>query len=165
MNITLTEEDLKQMPHQVRSYLVANLSQTKQEKESVKIPDSKVSQLPLLQLLDGNKQKKVSKKRKNQPQTRLSELLDAGVTKAKMPVRVRLTQEMAQKIGRDFINGMEISSTGTIYYQTKEFNKPSPLADEINNTSLNGWDYVQVKKNNQWIYLKELRQIYQDISA
>lgn len=166
MEITFTYDDLKQMPPKLSSELMAWMNHKNQTKDKSKSSGiSNQPQPPLLELLERNNQNKGRRKRKSQPQTPLSELLDAGITKPKMPVRVRLTQEMAQKIGRDFINGMEISNTGTIYYNKKEYKKPSPLADEINKTSLNGWDYVQVKKNNQWIYLKDLRQIYQDMSA
>ena len=133
---------------------------------TVSASQEKNSNPPLLQLLDGNKQRLNNHIQiETNSHIQRTELLDAGLTKKGMLVRVRLTRKMAKKMGRDFINGMKITSTGKISYNGKEFNKVSPLAGEINNTSLNGWDYVQVKKNEQWIFLKELRETYKQNSA
>lgn len=166
MQITFTHDELKQMPHQLSHELITWMNQKNQgqnKPQSSRISNVKTSQAPLLQLLDEKTEQKHTRQRKSQPHIPLTKLFDAGLISVKMPVRVRLTSKMAKKTGRDFINGMEISSTGKINYNSKEFNKPSPLADEINNTSLNGWDYVQVKKNNQWIFLKELRETYKQV--
>ncbi|PMB02181.1 hypothetical protein CEN49_26220 [Fischerella thermalis CCMEE 5273] len=45
-------------------------------------------------------------------------------------------------------------------YKGEEFDKPSPLAAKVNGGAANGWEYIEVKKNDQWIRLEELRQIW-----
>ncbi|PMB45488.1 hypothetical protein CEN41_08040 [Fischerella thermalis CCMEE 5330] len=67
---------------------------------------------------------------------------------------------MAKKLQRDYINGLEISAKGTIFYKGEEFDKPSPLAVKVYGPGANGWEYIEVKKNDQWIRLEELRQIW-----
>ncbi|RDH47173.1 hypothetical protein CA946_21940 [Fischerella thermalis 111/344/542] len=62
---------------------------------------------------------------------------------------------MAKKLQRDYINGLEISVKGTIVYNGEEFDKPSPLAAKIN-----GWEYIEVKKDDKWVRLEELRKIW-----
>lgn len=66
---------------------------------------------------------------------------------------------------REYINGLEISVKGTIFYQDEEFDKPSPLAKKINSSDVNGWEYIEVKKNNQWIRLEELRKIWRNTNG
>ncbi|BAZ07927.1 hypothetical protein [Calothrix sp. NIES-3974] len=44
----------------------------------------------------------------------------------------------------------------------EEFDKPSPLAAKVNGGAANGWEYIEVKKNDQWIRLEELRQIWRN---
>jgi len=75
-------------------------------------------------------------------------------------VRVRLKRDLAQKLGRNYINSLEISIKGTILYDGQDFDKPSPLAEKVNGSSANGWEYIEVKKNDQWICLNELREIW-----
>jgi hypothetical protein len=90
---------------------------------------------------------------------KLTQLFDAGIIKPKMTVRVKLTRDRVKQLGREYINGLEISPKGTIIYQGEEFNKVSPLATAVNGTSntLNGWEYLEVKKDGQWISLDDLR--------
>lgn len=35
-----------------------------------------------------------------------------------------------------------------------------PLAAKFNGGAVNGWEYIEVKKDNQWIRLEELRHIW-----
>ncbi|WP_256678199.1 hypothetical protein [Fischerella major] len=58
-----------------------------------------------------------------------------------------------------YLYGLEISAKGTIFYKGEEFDKPSPLAAKVGGAA-NGWEYIEVKKNDQWIRLEELRQIW-----
>lgn len=91
---------------------------------------------------------------------RLTQIFDAGITKRGMAVRVKLKRELATKRGCEYVNSLEISATGTIVYENQEFDKPSPLAAKVNSGGTNGWEYVEVKRNNQWVCLDELRQIW-----
>ncbi|MDZ8134295.1 MAG: hypothetical protein RM049_03215 [Nostoc sp. DedQUE04] len=91
---------------------------------------------------------------------KLSQLFDAGITRKGMSVRVKLKRGVAKKLHRDYIDGLEISPTGIIVYNGEDFDKPSPLAAKFNGGAANGWEYIEVKKNNQWIRLEELRQIW-----
>ncbi|NMG19325.1 hypothetical protein DP116_07585 [Brasilonema bromeliae SPC951] len=79
-----------------------------------------------------------------------------------MPVRVKLKREEAKKRSRDYINNLEISVKGTIVYNGEEFEKPSPLAAKVNGGAANGWEYIEVKKDNQWICLDTLRKIWRN---
>jgi hypothetical protein len=87
----------------------------------------------------------------------LSQLLDAGITRSGMPVRVRLMRKQAKAAGRDYLNGLTISSRGTVIHDGQEFDKPSPLAAKLNGGAANGWEYIEIKKDNDWIRLDNLR--------
>ncbi|OKH52741.1 hypothetical protein NIES2101_13880 [Calothrix sp. HK-06] len=82
-----------------------------------------------------------------------------------MPVRVRLKREVAKILGCNYVNGLDISPKGTIVYKSEEFDKPSPLAAKVNGGGANGWYYVQVKNNGEWISLEELRQNWRKING
>ncbi|KJH69559.1 hypothetical protein UH38_23090 [Aliterella atlantica CENA595] len=77
-----------------------------------------------------------------------------------MSVRVKLKRDLAKKLGREYINSLEISSTGTIVCDGQEFDKPSPLTGKINGSSCNGWEYIEIKKDGCWVRLEELRAIW-----
>ncbi|HAG79963.1 MAG TPA: hypothetical protein DCL61_02065 [Cyanobacteria bacterium UBA12227] len=77
-----------------------------------------------------------------------------------MPVRVRLKKQLANKQGRQYINNLAISAKGTIVYSSQEYNQPSPLAKDITGGAVNGWEYIEVKKNDQWVRLDELRKTW-----
>lgn len=89
----------------------------------------------------------------------LSQLLDAGITRSGMSVRIRLKRNLAKEIGRDYLNGLTVSPKGTVFYDGKEFDKPSPLASKLNSGSVNGWEYIEIKKDDRWIRLDSLRQL------
>jgi hypothetical protein len=91
---------------------------------------------------------------------RLSQLFDAGITESGMAVRVRLNPEEAKKRGRKYIDGLEISKKGTIIHNGQEFDKPSPLAKKLKGSNGNGWEYIEVKKNGEWVGLDKLREIW-----
>lgn len=91
-------------------------------------------------------------------QIRLSQLFDGGLTKPGMPVRVRLKRERAKDVGRDYLNNLTISSKGTVVHEDEEFDKPSPLAAKLNGSPANGWEYIEVKREGEWIRLEVLRQ-------
>ena len=88
----------------------------------------------------------------------LSQLLDAGITRPGMHVRVRLKRERAREVGRDYLNSLIISSKGTVLYDGEEFDKPSPLAGKLNGSPVNGWEYIEIKKDDMWIRLDALRE-------
>ena len=90
----------------------------------------------------------------------LTQLYDAGITKQGMSIRVKLKQERARQLCRDYVNRLEISDRGTIIYEGNEFNKPSSLATKINGSAAGGWNYVEAKVNGQWVRLDQLRQIW-----
>lgn len=87
-------------------------------------------------------------------------LLDAEITKRGRSVRVKLKRDLAKKLGREYINNLEISPTGTIVYDGQGFDKPSPLAGKINGSSCNSWEYIEIKKDGCWVRLEELRAIW-----
>jgi len=93
---------------------------------------------------------------------KLTQLFDAGITKRGMPVRVKLKRDVAKKLHREYINGLQMSAKGTIVHNGKEFDKPSPLAAEVNGSAANGWEYIQVKKDDQWVCLDILRKIWRN---
>jgi len=91
-------------------------------------------------------------------QVRLSELFDAGLTRSGMPLRVRFKRRNARDTGRDYLHNLAISPRGTVVHNGEEFDKPSPLATKLNGSPVNGWEYVEVKKDGEWVRLDELRQ-------
>jgi hypothetical protein len=96
---------------------------------------------------------------------RFSQLSDSGIITTKTPLRVRLTKENVKKLGRDyFMAGFRISPKGTVIFNDQEFDKPSPLATKVNGSSVNGWQYIEIKKNDQWVPLDELRKIWRNAS-
>lgn len=162
MNISLTEDDLSQMPHILRASLLrwqmskmSAAGQTNVHQRSSK-PKQTVNQLSL-QLEPENQ---VPEPEINHAHVTLTQLYDAGITKRGMAIRVKLKQEQARQLRRDYINTLEISNRGTIICEGKEFNKLSPLAKKVNGSSVNGWEYVEAKVDGQWVSLEHLRQIW-----
>jgi len=163
MKLELSQEDLSQMPSSLSTGLINWL----RYQHPKPIPFSKTSttnhveQLQL-KLVDPVKPREHTPKH---PHIRLSELLDAGITKAGMSVRVRIKGDVAKETGHRYImKNLKISAKGTVIYNGQEFDKPSPLVKAIHGSSANGWDYVEVKKNGQWVCLNELRQIWRKAS-
>lgn len=160
MDIYLKDSDLSQMPEQLRSSLFNWLLNTK-GLQSNPAPVHQMGEPKLsLTQLDLNLDSQTPDEKPEHSHVRLTQLLDAGITKPGIPVRVRLKREVAKKLGRNYINGLEISPKGTIVCNGQEFDKPSPLAAKVNDSSVNGWEYIEVKNNDQWVCLDELREIW-----
>lgn len=162
MDIHLKDSDISQMPDPLRRKLLQWIPghlQKPQQSASTSQPNrtSHVFEQLSLNFHAGDKP--------DHAHVRLSQLMDAGYTKPGMPVRVRLKRDLAKKLGREYINGLEISGKGTIFYHQAEFDKPSPLAKIVNGGEVNGWVYVQVKKNGEWIDLDKLRKNWRKTNA
>lgn len=166
MNINLTEEDLSQMPSALRTQLLhwqmAKMSTIRQTSFTGYSRQPKKSAKQLSLVLQPEYQVRDSEA--NNTRITLTQLYDAGITKQGMPIRVRLKRDRAQELSRNYINSMEISSRGTIVYQGQEFDLPSPLATEVNGSPAGGWEYIEIKKDAQWVRLEELRQIFRQTS-
>lgn len=170
MNIELNREDLDQMPPSLATSLLIWVQY--QHFKPKKSKTSNHSEQLTLRLVEPSEPKLKDLALETLPSTktkhkhvRLSQLLDAGITKTGMTVRVRLKAELARKSGYSYVTkGLQISGKGTVLYDGKEYDKPSPLAEKINGSSVNGWEYVEVKKNGQWVCLDQLRQIWRKVS-
>lgn len=189
MDIHLNDSDISQMPELLRSSFLDWLPQYLKTKrlqpeviarqESSLLPvytplaqnclqpgvpvckESSKPETPATQLtLDLTLGSQTSEEKADNSHVRLSQLCDAGITKPGMPVRVKLKRDIAKKLGRDYINSLEISAKGTIVWNGQEFDKPSLLATKVNGGAANGWEYIEIKKNDQWICLDELREIW-----
>lgn len=179
MNIELSGEDLRKMPSNLAASLVNWLhyerlkpamttsnSQCKSDIEQLSLalvssnPDEQNSH-PFTKSVAAVKVFKGHQVSRNHHHIRLTQLFAAGITKARMPVRVKLKQELAKQRGYEYVTkGLSISRKGTVLYENREFDKPSPLATQVNGSSINGWEYVEVMKDGQWVCLNELRRIW-----
>lgn len=164
MDIHLSDSDISQMPEPGRTWFLNWLPEFLKTKRSEFEPlparqQSNELQVPAAQLVL-NLDSQTPEEKAEHSHVRLTQLFDAGITKRGMPVRVKLKRDVAKKLGRDYINSLEISGKGTISFDGQEFDKPSPLAAQVNGSSVNGWEYIEVKKNDQWVCLDELRQIW-----
>jgi hypothetical protein len=165
MDIHLNDSDISQMPELLRTSFLNWLPQylkTKRLQPGVPVCEesSKLETSPTQLTFDLAFASQTSEEKADNSHVRLSQLFDAGITKRGMPVRIRLKRDVAKKRGRDYLNGLEISMKGTIVCDGQDFDKPSPLATKVNGGSANGWEYIEVKKNDQWICLDELREIW-----
>lgn len=142
MNIHLTDKDIAQMPEPLHTSFVNWLPEHLKPKS-----------------LDFEQFNEIQEDIANF-HVKLTQLLDAGITKRGMSVRVKLKRDLTKKLGREYINNLEISPTGTIVHDGQEFDKPSPLAGKINSSSCNGWEYIEIKKDGCWVRLEELRAIW-----
>ena len=163
MHIHLNDDDISRMPESLRHLFLNWLP------EYLKTNNSWFEQIPVNQIrqpevsstqLFLNLENQTLEDKADHSHVRLSQLFDAGITKRGMAVRVKLKREEAKKKGREYINSLEISARGTIVYDGEEFDKPSPLATKVTGGAANGWEYVEVKKNNEWICLDKLREIW-----
>lgn len=159
MNIHLNDNDISQMPKQLRTTFLNWLPQHLSSQQS---QFNQESETPMTQQLtfDFPPISQTSGEKGDNAHVKLSQLFDAGITKRGMPVRVKLKQEIAKESSRNYINSLEISPKGTIIFDGQEFDKPSPLAKKVNGSEINGWVYIEVKKDDEWICLDELRKIW-----
>jgi hypothetical protein len=167
MDIHLNDSDISQMPELLRTSFLDWLpkrlnTNPSQPADRTPVPQqsSKPETPPTQLTLDFALVSQTSEEKADNSHVKLTQLFDAGITKRGMPVRVKLKRDVAKKLGRDYINSLEISIKGTIVYDGQDFDKPSPLATKINRGSANGWEYIEVKKNDQWICLDELRETW-----
>jgi len=162
MDIRLNDSDISQMPELLRTSFLDWLPQylktnTLQPGVAVRQQSSKPETPPTQLTLDLALASQTSEEKPDNSHVKLTQLFDAGITKRGMSVRVKLKRNLAKELDRDYINSLEISMKGTIVYDGQDFDKPSPLAEKVNRSSANGWEYIEVKKNDQWICLNELR--------
>jgi hypothetical protein len=162
MDIRLNNDDLNRMPlelyTELLNWLKTDRSQVKQSLTSQRPVEPRTNPQQLALSLESESQ--TPEEKAEHSHVRLTQLFDAGITRRGMPVRVKLKRYVAKKLGRDYINNLEISGRGTIVFDGQEFDKPSPLAAQVNGSSANGWEYIQVKKNEQWLCLDEVREIW-----
>lgn len=164
MDIHLSDADIAQMPEPGRTWflnwLPDYLKNKRSKSFSIATPQqSEKPEVPPIQL-DLAFEPQDSQQETDNTHVRLTQLLEAGVTKPGMAVRVKLKRNLARRFGCQYREGLEVSPKGTIIFNGQEFDKPSPLAAKVNSSSANGWEYVEVKKNDQWVCLDELRQIW-----
>jgi hypothetical protein len=166
MDIHLNDRDISQMPEQLRTSFLDWLRKglkakpSEPNREPARHHSSEPQTSPIQLALNLEPPNQTSEEKVDNSHVRLSELFDAGITKQGMSVRVKLKQEIAKKLGREYINSLKISPKGTIVFDGQEFDKPSPLATKVNGSSANGWTYIAVKKNDEWVCLDELRKIW-----
>jgi hypothetical protein len=167
MLIQLTDSDLAKMPGDLCKDLLkwlqsvnsCSLAGVKEQSQDSSLTKVNAEELKQSGLEDMERHIVINQEGKGESHhILLSQLLDAGITRSGMPVRVRLTRKQAKASGRDYLNGLTISSRGTVIHGGQEFDKPSPLAAKLNGCAANGWEYIEVKKGNDWIRLDNLRQ-------
>lgn len=160
MELHLSHDDLCQMPSNLHADLLHWLKIQKSQPDQVPaVQAPKAPRVSPQQLSLNLEERKVERKTENF-RVRLTDLYDAGITKRNMEVKVKLKTNIAKVRGCKYINGLHISGKGTIFYKDKEFDLPSPIAEEVNGSSANGWEYVEVKKDGKWITLGNLRKIW-----
>lgn len=186
MNISLTEDDLSQMPSALRTSLLhwqmtkmsaigqtpvhRHPSQPKETAIQLSLLTEPENQVPDPETNDNHvtltkPQDRVPQLETKHTHVTLTQLYDAGITKPGMPIRVRLKKDIARKRGRSYFDNLRISDRGTIIYEGNEFNKPSPLVAKINGSSAPGWDYVEAKVDGVWVRLEQLRQSLRQTSV
>lgn len=162
MNIQLSDKDINSMPETLRNSFLEwafSTGKSKSYPASILSAHKKASIQQLI--LEFPSQVK----KEDNSHVRLTQLFDAGITKAGMLVRVKLKRKVARKWGREYINNLKISGKGTIIYNGEEFDKPSPLVKQFNEGESNGWEYIEVKKDGKWLCLDELRQTWRNTNG
>jgi hypothetical protein len=167
MLIQLTDSDLSKMPNVLRKDLLGwlqsmdldfSLPAQQRDLNLVVMDIAKLEHSNDLDLESHLTSEPENQDKSDRSQIRLSQLFDGGLTRSGMPMRVRLKRERAKEIGRDYINSLTISPRGTVAYEGEEFDKPSPLAAKLNGSPVNGWEYLEVKREGEWMRLEILRQ-------
>ncbi|MGL5080697.1 MAG: hypothetical protein ACRC8A_04355 [Microcoleaceae cyanobacterium] len=162
MIIQLTDQDLQKMPTALCNELLKWLQ----------APQSRIIQRPTLEInppmpndsefIQSSKIEQIdSENSGNHSHVRMSQLFDKGLLTKSTQVRVRLKRDNANHLGYSYVtSGIQISPKGTIIYDGEEFDKSSPLAAKVNGSPVNGWEYIEIKRDGQWICLDELRKIW-----
>lgn len=154
MIIQLTENDLKQMPPTLCTELLQWLQPEQArpaEPPDLQMDTSTTSTLDNPVLLHSE----------DHTHVRIPQLFDMGLLVESTQVRIRLKRDRAKQLGYSYVTtSIQISSCGTLVYEGEEFDKPSPLAKKVNGGDVNGWEYVEIKRDGQWICLDELRTIW-----
>jgi hypothetical protein len=177
MHIQLNDSDMEKMPQTLRSALLLWL-ENRSIRSSGKLSQQASSkvQKPLKQLTlalntlsqpTQEQQLVYQSTRLVVPEShvRMTQLFNAGITKSGMLVRVRLVKELEKQLGYRYVTfGLSISASGTVFYNPKEFDKPSPLVKQVTGQIVNSWEYVEVQKNGIWVCLGELRRILRSVS-
>jgi hypothetical protein len=163
MLIQLTDSDLAKMPEDLYRNLlkwlqsVNSYSLTGKESQDFSLEGINLGGLKKPSYEKLHSRFAANKETRAEAHVLLSQLLDAGITRSGMPVRVRLMRKQAKAAGRDYFNGLTISPRGTVIHNGQEFDKPSPLAAKLNGGSANGWEYIEIKRDDNWIRLDDLR--------
>ncbi len=161
MDIHLNDNDISMMPTRLRTDFLDWLPQYFRTKDMKLEPISLSKQLEIhSKQLSFNFVDPVVDQKGEHLHVKLTQLYDAGITRKGMPVRVKLKREVAKRFGHGYVDSLIVLAGGTIIYKEEKFDKPSPLATKINGSSVNGWEYVEVKIDGEWIRLEELRQIW-----
>ena len=189
MLLQLTDADLEQMPLSLSADLLQWLQsrQTKAFQQTISLPapetmpqqlDLKVD-LPISKLKNSQQrsfgkvpqpahiseaQQVSSKDSCEHSHVRIAQLFDMGLLSEKTQIRIRLKQDRAKLTSYSYVTNAQVSSRGTVIYEGEEFDKPSPLATKVNGGSVNGWEYIEIKRNGQWVCLDELRQVWRNAS-
>ena len=148
MDIHLSDSDISQMPEPGRTWFLNWLPEFLKTKRSEfdQVPvrqQPNEPQVPPAQLVL-NLESQTLEEKADHSHVRLTQLFDAGITEKGMAVRVKLKEDVAKKLGRKYVNGLEISGKGTIIFDGQEFDKPSPLATKVNGSSVNGWKCISL---------------------
>jgi len=162
MDIRLNNDDLNRMPSELYTELLNWLKTDRSQSNQLPTPQRSAEPRANPQQLTLSLESEIQtpQEKAEHSHVRLTQLFDGGITRQGMPVRVKLKRDVAKKLGRDYINSLEISGRGTIVFDEQKFDKPSPLAAKVNGSSVSGWEYIEVKKNDQWVCLDELRKIW-----
>jgi predicted DNA binding CopG/RHH family protein len=184
MIIQITNDDLERMPSSLSvallQWIQSKRTKTSQQASSsareavprqldlsvgMLVADSKKSQphsVNNVTLLASTRQPQQDESQdlRENSQVRISQLFDMGLLSEKTQIRVRLKHDKAKQVGYGYAVNVQVSARGTLIYQDEEFDRPSPLATKVNGSAVNGWEYVEIKRNGQWICINELRKVW-----
>jgi hypothetical protein len=144
MDIRLNNDDLNRMPSELYTELLNWLKTDRSQSNQLPTPQRSAEPRANPQQLTLSLESEIQtpQEKADHSHVRLTQLFDAGITEKGMAVRVKLKEDVAKKLGRKYVNGLEISGKGTIIFDGQEFDKPSPLATKVNGSSVNGWKCI-----------------------
>ena len=146
MDIRLNNDDLNRMPSELYTELLNWLKTDRSQSNQLPTPQRSAEPRANPQQLTLSLESEIQtpQEKADHSHVRLTQLFDAGITEKGMAVRVKLKEDVAKKLGRKYVNGLEISGKGTIIFDGQEFDKPSPLATKVNGSSVNGWKCISL---------------------